>query len=34
MTDMGRVMKAVMRKVAGTADGKMVSESVKKHLTG
>jgi uncharacterized protein YqeY len=34
MTDMGRVMKAVMEKVAGTADGKMVSESVKKHLGG
>jgi len=34
MTDMGRVMKAVMEKVAGTADGKMVSENVKKHLGG
>jgi uncharacterized protein YqeY len=32
MKDMGRVMKAVMVKVAGAADGKVVSESVKKQL--
>jgi uncharacterized protein YqeY len=34
MTDMGRVMKVVMKKVAGKADGKTVSECVKKQLTG
>ena len=30
--DMGRTMKAVMAKVSGGADGKIVSEIVKKHL--
>lgn len=30
--DMGRVMKEVMAKVAGTADGKLVSDMVKERL--
>jgi uncharacterized protein YqeY len=35
MKDMGGVMKAAMAKLAGkNADGKMVSETVKKQLTG
>jgi uncharacterized protein YqeY len=33
MKDMGQVMKAVMAKLAGSADGKLVSEIVKKHLS-
>lgn len=33
MKDMGRVMKTAMAKLAGSADGKMVSEIVKKKLT-
>jgi uncharacterized protein YqeY len=32
MKDMGRVMKAVMARLAGSADGKLVNEIVKKHL--
>lgn len=32
MTDMGRVMSAVMAKVAGRADGKVVSELVREKL--
>jgi uncharacterized protein YqeY len=32
--DMGRVMKAVMAKLAGSADGKLVNEIVKKQLSG
>ena len=31
--DMGKVMKALMPKVAGKADGKLVSELVKKRLS-
>jgi uncharacterized protein YqeY len=34
MKDMGRVMKALMAKLAGSADGKVVSEIVKKLLSG
>ena len=34
MKDMGRVMKAVMAKLAGSADGKLVNEIVKKQLSG
>jgi uncharacterized protein YqeY len=34
MSDMGKVMGAVMKKVAGEADGNRVQASVKKHLTG
>jgi uncharacterized protein YqeY len=33
MKDMGRVMKTAMARLAGSADGKMVSEIVKKGLT-
>ena len=33
MKDMGRVMKAAMAKFAGSADGKMVNEIVKKKLS-
>jgi uncharacterized protein YqeY len=33
MKDMGRTMKTVMAKVSGTADGKLVSEIVKKRLS-
>ena len=33
MKDMGKVMKEVMAKVASSADGKMVSDMVKKKLT-
>jgi uncharacterized protein len=32
--DMGRVMKALMDKTTGRADGKLVSELVKRHLSG
>lgn len=32
MRDMGKVMKLLMAKVAGLADGKVVSEIVRKHL--
>ncbi len=32
--DMGRVMKALMPKLAGRADGKMVNEIVRRILTG
>lgn len=32
--DMGRLMKAVLEKAQGRADGKQVSELVKKHLGG
>ena len=32
MADMGKVMKAVMARVAGRADGNLVSSLVKKHL--
>jgi uncharacterized protein YqeY len=32
MKDMGNVMKAVREKVAGRADGKLVSEMVKEQL--
>ena len=32
-SDMGRVMKALMPKVAGRADGKAVSETVRRLLT-
>ena len=31
--DMGRVMKEVMSKIAGRADGKLVSDLVKERLT-
>jgi uncharacterized protein YqeY len=34
MKDMGRVMKAAMAKFAGSADGKMVNEIVRKKLSG
>jgi hypothetical protein len=34
MKDMGRVMKTVMAKVAGSADGKVVNETVRKQLSG
>ena len=34
MKDMGKVMKEVMRRFAGRADGKEVSELVKKQLAG
>ena len=34
MKDMGKVMKEVMRRFAGRADGKEVSEMVKKQLAG
>jgi uncharacterized protein YqeY len=33
MKDMGRVMKAAMAKFAGSADGKMVNEIVKRELS-
>jgi hypothetical protein len=33
-SDMGRVMKALMPKVAGRADGKAVSETVRRLLAG
>ncbi len=33
MKDMGRVMKAAMAKFAGSADGKMVNEIVKRNLS-
>jgi len=33
MKDMGRVMKTVMAKLAGSADGKLVNEIVKKQLS-
>jgi uncharacterized protein YqeY len=33
MKDMGRVMKTVMGKVADSADGKVVNDIVRKHLT-
>ena len=33
LADMGKVMKAVMAKVAGRADGSAVSDLVKKHLS-
>ena len=33
-SDMGRVMKALMSKVAGRADGKAVSETVRRLLAG
>jgi uncharacterized protein YqeY len=33
MKDMGRVMKAAMAKFAGSADGKMVNEIVKRTLS-
>jgi uncharacterized protein YqeY len=32
MKDMGRVMKTVMGQLAGSADGKLVNEMVRKHL--
>ena len=32
--DMGRVMKELMPKVAGRADGKAVNETVRRLLTG
>jgi uncharacterized protein YqeY len=32
--DMGKVMKALMPVISGKADGKMVSDQVKKRLTG
>jgi len=32
--DMGQVMKALMPKVKGRADGRLVNELVKKHLSG
>jgi hypothetical protein len=34
MKDMGRVMKAAMAKFAGSADGKLVNEIVRKELGG
>jgi uncharacterized protein YqeY len=34
MSDMGKVMGAVMKKVAGEADGNRVQASVKAHLSG
>jgi uncharacterized protein YqeY len=34
MKDMGRVMKTAMAKFAGSADGKMVNEIVRKELSG
>jgi uncharacterized protein YqeY len=34
MKDMGRVMKAAMARFAGSADGRMVNEIVKKELSG
>ena len=33
MKDMGRVMKKVMGQLAGSADGKLVNEMVRKHLS-
>jgi hypothetical protein len=33
MKDMGRVMKAVMAKLAASADGRLVNEIVRKHLS-
>lgn len=33
MKDMGKVMQEVMHKVSGRAEGKVVSEIVKKHLS-
>jgi len=33
MKDMGRVMKTVMGQLAGSADGKLVNEMVRKHLS-
>jgi hypothetical protein len=33
-SDMGRVMKALMPKVAGRADGKAVNEAVRRLLAG
>jgi len=33
MRDMGKVMKLLMDKVAGSADGKVVSEIVRKQLS-
>ena len=33
MKDMGRVMKKVMGQLVGSADGKLVNEMVKKHLS-
>jgi len=33
MKDMGRVMKTVMGQMAGSADGKLVNEMVRKHLS-
>ncbi|MBT6301187.1 MAG: GatB/YqeY domain-containing protein, partial [Candidatus Jacksonbacteria bacterium] len=33
MQDMGKVIGAVVAKVKGLADGKRISESVKKHLS-
>jgi uncharacterized protein YqeY len=34
MKDMGRVMKAAMARLSGSADGKMVNDIVKRELTG
>ena len=34
MKDMGRVMKAAMARLRGSADGKMVNDIVKRELTG